>query len=215
MTCSTHPTIPQDFAIQVAENEGMPPRPKPSNVSPQPAARARRLTGTRKLGPPKTHSAANGFCSGKERSIKPLGKPKRHPLARVFSRLAVLAGLIALLLPLVATIERPGLIFTVFTALTLTAGFLNGVDFPLAAACCLTATKRVDKSTGLVYSTELVGACIGATLASVLLVPIFGITAACWFAALGNGTSFFVILACCRTGKASKRLLFCIGRTLH
>lgn len=95
MTCSTHPAIPQDFAIQVAENEGMPPRPKPSNASLQSIARARRLTGTRKLGPPKTHSAANDFCSGKERSIQPLGKPKRHPLARAFSRLAVLAGLIA------------------------------------------------------------------------------------------------------------------------
>jgi hypothetical protein len=27
MTGSTYPTVPQDFSIQVAENEGMPPGP--------------------------------------------------------------------------------------------------------------------------------------------------------------------------------------------
>lgn len=49
MTSSTHPTLPQDFAIQVAENEGMPTRPN-SRASPLPAAPTRRLTGTLTLG---------------------------------------------------------------------------------------------------------------------------------------------------------------------
>jgi hypothetical protein len=45
MTSSTHPTVPTDFSIQVAKNEGMPTRPN-SRASPQPAAPTRRLTGT-------------------------------------------------------------------------------------------------------------------------------------------------------------------------
>jgi hypothetical protein len=45
MTGSTHPTVPQDFSIQVAENEGMPPGPN-SKASLIPVARTRRLTGT-------------------------------------------------------------------------------------------------------------------------------------------------------------------------
>ena len=88
MTGSTHPTVPQDFSIQVAENEGMPTRPN-SRASPQPAAPTRRLTGTLKLGLPWTRAATGGLWSAKEQA------PTRHPLARLIARTAVIAGAIA------------------------------------------------------------------------------------------------------------------------
>ena len=50
MTGSTQPAVPQAFAIQAAENEGMPSRPN-SKASLTPVARARRLTGTLTLVP--------------------------------------------------------------------------------------------------------------------------------------------------------------------
>ncbi|GHF75299.1 hypothetical protein GCM10017056_52240 [Seohaeicola zhoushanensis] len=88
MTGGSHPTVPQDFAIQVAENEGMPTRPN-SRGSPPPPAPTRRLTGTLTLGPSKTRGATGGLRSAKEKAAM------RHPLARLIAGTAVIAGLIA------------------------------------------------------------------------------------------------------------------------
>lgn len=94
MTYSTHPTVPQDFPIQAAENEGMPPRMKSYRALP-PVARVRWLAGPPTKEASKAHPATEGFRFGKKTSMNPAEKPKKHPMARVFSRLAVLAGLIA------------------------------------------------------------------------------------------------------------------------
>jgi len=88
MTGSSQLTVPQDFAIQVAENEGMPTRPN-SKGSPPPPAPTRRLTGTLSLGPSNTRGATGGLWSVKEKAAM------RHPLARLIARTAVIAGLIA------------------------------------------------------------------------------------------------------------------------
>jgi hypothetical protein len=65
MTGSTRPTVPQDFSIQVAENEGMPSRSS-RRGAPQPLARARRLSGTLTLGLSKSRTAAEGPRSASE-----------------------------------------------------------------------------------------------------------------------------------------------------
>lgn len=88
MTGSTRPTVPQDFAIQVAENEGMPSRPN-SKASLTPVARTRRPTGTLTLELSKTRPATGGIWSAKEQAAM------RHPLARLIARMAVIAGVIA------------------------------------------------------------------------------------------------------------------------
>jgi len=87
MTGSTHPRVPRDFAIEVAENEGMPSRPSSKGSSP-PAARTRRLTGKLTLGLSKTRAAMGGFWSAKEQAAM------RHPLARLIAKTAVIAGVI-------------------------------------------------------------------------------------------------------------------------
>lgn len=94
MTGRTHPTVPQDFSIQVAENEGMPSRSS-SRDAPQPPARARRLSGTLTLGLSKTHAAAEGLRPASEEKSHLQKKTTRHPRARLVERMAALAGVIA------------------------------------------------------------------------------------------------------------------------
>ncbi len=107
---------------------------------------------------------------------------------------AAIAAAIAAALTGAAALASPTAVFSLFFFLTFMAGFLNGLDFPLAAACCLAFNRRAEKSTGMVYGTELFGACVGATLASVLIVPVMGIVACCLFAAIVNATAFAVLM---------------------
>ena len=88
MTGSTHPTVPQDFSIQVAQNEGMPSRQN-SKAPLTPVARTRRLTGTLTLELSKTPAATGGIWSAKEQAAM------RRPLARLIARTAAIAGVIA------------------------------------------------------------------------------------------------------------------------
>ena len=88
MTSSTHPTVPPDFAIQVAENEGMPTSSN-SRDHPPPPAPTRRMTGTLRLGISRTRAATGGLWSAKEQTAM------RHPLAKLIGRTAVIAGVIA------------------------------------------------------------------------------------------------------------------------
>ncbi len=113
--------------------------------------------------------------------------------------IAVFAVLIALLLPQVAGLESPYLIFVLFFALTILAGALNGVDFPLATSCCLAFHRRAERATGIVYGLELIGSCIGAIVAGVIIAPVLGIVASCLLAAIGNATAFVVLLIPGRT----------------
>lgn len=94
MTGSTHPTVPHDFPIQVAENEGMPPGPGFKGSSP-PIAPMRRVTGTLTLGLPKTRAATDGPRSAKKKLMRHHKEPTKHPLARLIARMAVVAGMIA------------------------------------------------------------------------------------------------------------------------
>ncbi len=115
-------------------------------------------------------------------------------LALVQLCIALLAGAIALLLPLAAAIPSPTTVFILFSALTFTSGLINGVDFPLVAACYLALNRQAEKTAGTVYGVELFGACIGAAMASVILAPILGIIACCVLAGLANATAFVVLL---------------------
>ena len=65
--------------------------------------------------------------------------------------------------------------------LALTAGGLTGMAFPVGVACVRGESGRV---AGLLYGADLVGGCLGAVLASVLLVPILGIPQTCIAVAL-------------------------------
>ncbi len=126
-------------------------------------------------------------------------KDNINTLAVLQLSMALLAGLIALGLPLAAGLESASLLFALFCALTLLAGLLNGLDFPLATACLQTLHKKPEKSAGLVYGLELIGACLGAVLGTALLAPIHGIVACSILACIGNGAAFMLLLICRRS----------------
>ena len=115
-------------------------------------------------------------------------------LAKVQFIMAVLALLIALLLPFSARLESPQLIFGLFSSLTLLAGLINGIDFPLAISCYMNLNQNADKSTGIIYGMELFGACLGAILASAVLAPVLGIVFCCIMAATASFVAFLVLL---------------------
>lgn len=120
-------------------------------------------------------------------------KTNVRTLAAVQGVIALLAVLLAAALPRVAMTPAPALVFVVFFGLTFMAGLINGVDFPLATACCLALNRPAEKSTAVVYGMELFGACLGAVLAGVIVAPILGIVACCLLAAAVNGTACIVL----------------------
>ncbi len=117
------------------------------------------------------------------------------------SMLAVIQLLMALVclvlwlgLPVIVTLRSPAFLFGLFAAVTATAGLINGVDFPVAAACYTALHRQPEKSAGVIYAGELFGACISAALASTVVVPIFGVGAAFLVAAGVSGIACLLLL---------------------
>ncbi len=121
-------------------------------------------------------------------------KDNRRLLAAVQAGIALFAVAIVFALPGFAAWPSAVAIFTGFALTTFVAGLLNGVDFPLTVACHCAVTGRADTSTGVVYGGELLGACLGAVLASAVIAPVLGITACCWLAAIANATACGILL---------------------
>ena len=65
----------------------------------------------------------------------------------------------------------------VFPFLTLVAGFLGGVHFPLANTVYLGNRREIGRVGGFLYGIDLVGSAAGALIISVILLPIVGIAA--------------------------------------
>ncbi len=120
-------------------------------------------------------------------------KANLRTLSFVQAFIALIAVLIALALPLAASVRSPAVVFLIFSTFTFFGGLINGVDFPLATSCCMAINKNAEKSTGLVYGVELFGACLGAVFASVVIAPILGIIACCLFAGIANASAFIVV----------------------
>ncbi len=66
-----------------------------------------------------------------------------------------------------------------FAFLPIIAGFLGGFQFPLANKICLQSSGDVGKTTGGLYGIDLLGACIGGLLTSLIFIPLLGITQTC------------------------------------
>ncbi len=125
-------------------------------------------------------------------------KAQLNLLAVVQLGIALLAVLIAIFLPVAAAVQSPPVIFALFSMLTFGAGLINGVDFPLSAACYMALKGKPEKTAGMVYGVELLGAFAGAVLASTAVIPVLGITTCAFLAAIANGTAFVVLFLCGR-----------------
>ncbi len=128
------------------------------------------------------------------------GKSGPGRLALVQVVMAVLAALVGLFLPLAAGVQSAAAVFILFSSLTFASGIINGINFPLAAACSMVLSRRAEQSAGRIYSAELTGACMGAVLASAVVAPVMGIVACCMLAAAANATAFAALMLSRRSG---------------
>jgi len=81
----------------------------------------------------------------------------------------------------------------VMLVLNCVAGFLVGLEFPLASSVCLGEGKRVGGVGGALYATDLFGACVGSFLSSIWLIPLYGVRGACMVVAVTNIASLILV----------------------
>lgn len=117
--------------------------------------------------------------------------------------IALLAVVIAVVLPWAAAQQPLTSVLVIFFALTFISGVTNGISFPLSAACCLALGGQAEKAAGTVYGAELFGACLGAVLAGTVVVPVMGIVACCLLAAITAFAALAVLLITGRVAAAS------------
>lgn len=111
---------------------------------------------------------------------------------RVFISLQAGILIYALLLPLLlVTLNVLPFSDLLFPLLALLAGFLGGMEFPLAVHLTKGTVGRV---AGLIYGTDLIGACFGALLASTILIPILGIPQTCFALAMTSFAGLIMLM---------------------
>lgn len=96
-----------------------------------------------------------------------------------------------------------------FPFLPVIAGFIGGIQFPLANKMYLANEERgIGRVAGLSYGIDLFGSCLGALLTAIFLIPILGIAKTCWVAAAFNLTVLllliFAALSCRRSASVIK-----------
>ncbi|MEW5766022.1 MAG: hypothetical protein AB1797_00135 [bacterium] len=80
----------------------------------------------------------------------------------------------------------------IFILLPLVAGLVGGLQFPLACEACW-EEGGIAKTTGLVYGADLFGACLGAGLISLVLIPLLGLIWTAFFTAVINLVSLILL----------------------
>ena len=106
----------------------------------------------------------------------------------------LLAGFILLIMRFSRSTPLTPQVQTAFAFLPAVAGFLGGVQFPLAARICVRAESGTGRTAGYLYGVDLLGACAGAVLASALLVPVIGVLGTCLTAFAGSFASLLLIV---------------------
>ena len=113
--------------------------------------------------------------------------------------LALLALAVPLVLPALAALQSgPGVLVLVETCISLMvvlAGLLGGAAFALAGRLQLGFTGRAGATAGSVVGADHTGACLGALLCGILLVPVFGtVTAALVLAGMKLSSAAMLVL---------------------
>ncbi len=83
---------------------------------------------------------------------------------------------------------------TTFSFLPIIAGFIGGLQFPLANKICLGRGGYIGKVAGHLYGVDLLGACLGALLTSAVLIPIIGINNTCYLTSLMNALVLLLLV---------------------
>jgi spermidine synthase len=120
---------------------------------------------------------------------RPIGN--RIPLAGLALGIALLAAILPAGLKSLEHAPVP-IIQAAIALLTLVLACMVGMEFPLATR---TSFRDVAGTASRLYTADFTGACLGALLASTLLIPLLGVTATCLLAGGVNAVSAVWLLA--------------------
>jgi predicted membrane-bound spermidine synthase len=120
---------------------------------------------------------------------RPIGN--RIPLAGLALGIALLAAILPAGLKSLEHAPLP-IIHAVIALLTLALASMVGMEFPLATR---TSFRDVTGTASRLYTADFTGACLGALLASTLLIPLLGVTVTCLLAGGLNAASAVWLLA--------------------
>ena len=107
---------------------------------------------------------------------------------KLFTGIMFLLAVYLLLLPVLFTeifSHTRSLSAEIFPVLMVAAGFLVGLEFPLANKLYM-KDEGVAQTAGVIYASDLLGACLGAILSSIILIPLIGIINTCILAGILN-----------------------------
>jgi spermidine synthase len=74
------------------------------------------------------------------------------------------------------------------------SGFIAGMQFPLANKIYLKGSNNIALAAGLLYGLDLCGACLGAFLVSIFLIPLLGITSTSYLLGILNFSVILILL---------------------
>jgi len=122
--------------------------------------------------------------------------------------LEMAVGIFALLLPLVILVTAPHLgnvtVFVLaqllFLLLSLIAGALVGLKFPLANKIYLARSPDLSRTAGLLYSADLMGGWVGGIIAAVLLLPVLGLVGTSLVVVMIKASSLSMLMTSARLG---------------
>ncbi len=97
-------------------------------------------------------------------------------------------GLVILKVPLYLVNVLP-----VFVILFLLAGFLLGLEFPLASKIYLGKRQEVGSALGILYSADLLGGWLAGILGGIVLIPVLGVWNTCMVLLILKASSFLWI----------------------
>jgi spermidine synthase len=81
-----------------------------------------------------------------------------------------------------------------FPLASVIVGAIGGIQFPLANKIYLKDAGELGKTAGLLYGLDLLGACLGAFLVSIFLVPLIGIVGTCCLLGALNFSIFLILV---------------------
>lgn len=128
-----------------------------------------------------------GLVVGSRWAVK-LASGSMEQCLKAFKKIQVAVVVYPLLLPLLFVIFRDanfaqqwvGIFVFVFACLPFIAGFIGGMQYPLAIAIRKQINDEDESySAGILYSFDVFGAAIGALITGAFLIPMYGIVAVC------------------------------------
>lgn len=116
---------------------------------------------------------------------------------RWFLRVHVAISLYPVFLPLIFKSPPRSEIYMCLPAM---AGFLGGLEFPLAVGLWQHWGRRAGSAAGVLYGLDLFGACVGAMIVTPFLIPVVGLVGICWWTVVLNAGTLALLLLPFRRG---------------